>query len=291
MKHAFLIMAHDNWDQLKKLITLLDDSRNSIYVHIDASAHDFNLADFTTIVQNASLFFTPRIKVSWGGSSQIDCEMLLLKEALSSNSDYYHLLSGKDLPLHNMDYINNFFLQHKGKEFVHFTEIGDRLSQETLRKISIWYPFQNLLGRQARVIDRILQSLEPILGINRLKAKSNIVFGKGANWFSITNNFAHYIVNVWPNFKDFFSSTLCADEIFLQTILLNSPYVKNIYHAQPDDDNKAIMRLIDWNRGNPYVFQIDDFESIILSPMLFARKFDQRIDDKVIDKLFAYLTK
>lgn len=67
MKHAFLIMAYNNWDQLKSLISLLDDSRNSIYVHIDAKACDFKQTEFDGITRKASLHFVPRVKVSWGG--------------------------------------------------------------------------------------------------------------------------------------------------------------------------------------------------------------------------------
>ena len=34
-KHAYLIMAHNNFYILEKLLHLLDDPRNDIYVHID----------------------------------------------------------------------------------------------------------------------------------------------------------------------------------------------------------------------------------------------------------------
>lgn len=42
------------------------------------------------------------INVKWGNYSQIKCEMLLFKEAFECpvNFDYYHLLSGVDLPLY-----------------------------------------------------------------------------------------------------------------------------------------------------------------------------------------------
>ena len=36
MKHAFLILAHDEVDLLKLLVGSLDDPRNDIYVHMDA---------------------------------------------------------------------------------------------------------------------------------------------------------------------------------------------------------------------------------------------------------------
>lgn len=34
-KHAYLVMARSNWNQLATLLNLLDDPRNDIYLHID----------------------------------------------------------------------------------------------------------------------------------------------------------------------------------------------------------------------------------------------------------------
>ena len=34
-KHAFLIMAHNEYDILNKLLLLLDDERNDLFIHYD----------------------------------------------------------------------------------------------------------------------------------------------------------------------------------------------------------------------------------------------------------------
>ena len=34
-KHAYLILAHKNWGQLKVLLSLLDNRRNDIFLHVD----------------------------------------------------------------------------------------------------------------------------------------------------------------------------------------------------------------------------------------------------------------
>lgn len=56
------------------------------------------------------------INVKWGNYSQIKCEMLLFEEAFEYpvNFDYYHLLSGVDLPLYPIQYVHRFFELHKG---------------------------------------------------------------------------------------------------------------------------------------------------------------------------------
>ena len=52
-----------------------------------------------------------------------------------------------------------------------------------------------------------------------------------------------------------------------------------------DDNGNAIMRLIDWDRGTPYTFTIKDWDEIMMSEMLFCRKFDESVDAEIINKL------
>lgn len=56
-KHAYCIMAHNNWAQLQMLIDCLDDKRNDIFLHIDKKS----LTDFCSYggvnSHNAGLFF------------------------------------------------------------------------------------------------------------------------------------------------------------------------------------------------------------------------------------------
>lgn len=37
-RHAYCIMAHKNWTQLQMLVSILDDPRNDIFLHIDKKA-------------------------------------------------------------------------------------------------------------------------------------------------------------------------------------------------------------------------------------------------------------
>ena len=46
-KHAYLIMAHNNWRNLETLIKLIDDDRNDIYIHIDRKTVEI---DFQKII-------------------------------------------------------------------------------------------------------------------------------------------------------------------------------------------------------------------------------------------------
>ena len=58
-----------------------------------------------------------------------------------------------------------------------------------------------------------------------------------------------------------------------------------------DDNYLACMRYIDWNRGNPYTFTIDDYEELMKSGCLFARKVDIKTEKQreLIDKIYKEL--
>ena len=81
-KHAYLIIAHDKFDQLKTLIRMLDDPRNDIYLHIDSKAGVFDSSEFEALPQYAKIYFTERTSVIWGAYSQINSELVLLKAAV-----------------------------------------------------------------------------------------------------------------------------------------------------------------------------------------------------------------
>ena len=80
-RHAYLIMAHNHFDFLKDLLLRLDDPRNDIYLHVDAAASDFHPEEFTNLLSSSRLFLTDRLRVHWGGYSQIAAELTLLRAA------------------------------------------------------------------------------------------------------------------------------------------------------------------------------------------------------------------
>lgn len=121
-KHAYLIIAHNKFEQLKMLCEMLDFEQNDIYMHIDAHVTDFDADSFRPSLRHSKMKFAERTRVNWGGYSQIQAELNLLKAAANSGEDYsyYHLLSGADLPLRPAQEIWGFFEQ-RGTEFIHFS--------------------------------------------------------------------------------------------------------------------------------------------------------------------------
>ena len=59
MRHAYLLIADRNFKQLKKLISVLDDARNDIYLLIDRKSRNAPApAEFSTSFRSAAFRFT-----------------------------------------------------------------------------------------------------------------------------------------------------------------------------------------------------------------------------------------
>ncbi len=280
-KHAYLVMAHGQFDQLKKLILLLDDPRNDIYLHIDAKSTSFDEKQFANMTKQAKYTFIDRKKVTWGSFSQINCELRLLEAATKEYHDYYHLLSGSDLPIKSQDQIHAFFEANQGTEFLSLHE-GVMESKNYRDRIKVYHFLQEMIGNKKSdsvffKIEWGLLKLQDLLRIDRLK-KSNLVFQKGTNWFSITHELAQYAVSEAPQIRKMYKMTKCADEIFLHTLAWNSDFRDRI-----QSDSK---RLIDWKRGRPYTFRSEDFDALMSSPSFWARKFNEDIDPNIVSKIF-----
>ncbi len=296
-KHAYLVMAHHQFEILEKTLQMLDDSRNDFFIHIDKKAKNFDRKLLESKVRKSKIFFVDRMKVNWGGYSQIACELLLLKAAVSEGCyDYYHLISGVDLPIKPKEKILAFFDENRGTEFISFTEAGKQMKNDSLERISHYHlffdsPFQRN-GFIFRQLERVSMAIQSVLHINRLK-HAEIQYAKGANWFSITDALAHDILEKEEWIRRNFRYSRCGDELFLQTLVYNSKFLSETYFMKQHmelDDYHAVLRLIDWQRGEPYVWRMEDYDQLITSDYLFARKFDLDTDNIVVDAIFKHFS-
>lgn len=289
--HAYLIMAHSNENQLAQLIETLDYPENDIYIHLDVKMGDVNILLLNQATRYSKLKFVERKNVVWGHYSQIDCEFRLFRAALQGGDyEYVHLLSGMDLPLCSQKQIHDYFHRFKGKEFVHIESA--ELSSSDQEKYMYRFFLQKYIGNKQNsllyYLQRISIHVQRILRI-RKKSSLNWKMYKGANWVSITGTFMAFLISNEKRVKKEFRFSKCCDELFLQTVLMNSPYAQNLSCTVFQDDYRSCQRYIDWNRGNPYVFRENDFEELISSGYLFARKFDSKVDSEIINKIVAYV--
>ena len=193
MKHAFLIMAHDNLPLLSRLVGRLDDPNSNIYIHVDKKSQQLVHAEdeLKMQVKHSKVVFIPRIKVTWGGYSQIQCE-LNLRNSVKDKNEYYHFLSGHDYPLTDMRSFLEFFESNRGMEFIGFSRPG--FAQEEKQRHSVYYFFQDMAGRDKNRIlwwvNKGLVKVQLLAKIDWTEKYDDLQFEIGSNWVSITQPFA-----------------------------------------------------------------------------------------------------
>ena len=288
-KHAYLIVAHNNFNILKKLLQILDNENNDIFLHIDKKIKKIDISNLKKDVGKSEIFIYNEISVNWAAYSQTEVEIFLLDKAIKNdNYAYYHLLSGVDFPIKSQKFIHDFFEKNYGKEFVHFAyndvpiKIKEKVQYNNIFLDNKYYRKSNCI----RCINKLLVILQKKL---KIKKNKNLKIMTGANWFSITNELACYIVENRIQIRKTFKGTMNSDEFFIQTLIQNTDFVKKLYINNYNDDYHSCMRCIDWTRGRPYIYNKDDFSQLINSDYLFARKFDENVDYEIIELLFEYL--
>lgn len=276
MKHAYLIIAHNNRKILEVLLSMLDDKRNDIYLHVDARS---NLLDNLNVSLKFSHLYIlkERIKVYWGTINQIKTEYALFKQAYSNGPySYYHLLSGVDLPIKSQDYIHKF-MDDKNMEFIGFAQ-GKQAEEDCKQKVQKFFLFTKFVRTNNFLCNKIAGFINTRLSdfIYRIGFRNEYggVLRKGPNWVSITQQCMTYILRMEKIVLSEYKYSFCGDEIFIQSLVWNNPALRERLYCT-SDEMEGCLRAIDWHRGSPYVWRMEDYETLMHSEKIFARKFDE----------------
>ena len=277
MKIACLIFAHKNPDQLQELIEILDCNEIDFFIHLDKKVNKKSFNCFNN--KNNIFFIEKRVSIKWATFSLVQATINSLREIVKTQKyDYINFISGQDLPIKSKTEIVEFLKINKGTEYI--TAIPYSTSNEwwieNERRV-FKYNFQNwkipLKYRIQKVVNRFTKK--------RISPNGYVITGN-AQWFCITIECAKYILKTVDTNKKitkFFKYVWGADEFFFSTIVYNSPFKEKI---------KENLTFVDWETehdGHPKTFKVEDYDKIIQSNKLFARKFDKNIDQKIIQRI------
>ena len=292
MRHAWMIIAHNNFPILEKQLRFLDSENADFFIHIDAKVKSADLDALAAIPRRSSVTFVERHSISWGDFSMVEAELSLLRAAVPGKYDYYHLLSGVDVPIKSRDYIESFFEENNNINYVNFSH--PEIARHDRWRVRFYFPFQRFNIRKVR-LRRFLRNAsigaQLLLGVDRTKRyPPDTVFQKGTQWFDITRSFAEYILSREDWIRDTFRSTYCPDELVVQSLAAGSSFRETLRPDAYDGNHRNCCRYLDWKRGNPYVFTEGDFDELIHADpaCLFARKFDYGSHPEIVDRLFTY---
>ena len=89
MRHAWLIITHNEFEVLQRLVSMLDHSRSDFFIHFDAKVKTLPKIS----VEKGRLFVLEnRVDVRWGSVSQIEAELVLLEAAMTALPGFLFIL-------------------------------------------------------------------------------------------------------------------------------------------------------------------------------------------------------
>lgn len=273
MKHAYLIIAHNDFNLLRHLVKSIDDKRNDIFIHIDKKNEDIP----SIVTEKSNLYFlNNRIDARWGDYSLVEAELALFEASYESGDySYYHLVSGVDLPIKSQDYIHSFCENNNGKEFIGFANnvSADELEWRTQHYFIFSRNFKskNLF---IRVLRAIFVKLQDIFRYKRFSGQIK----KGSQWCTISCDFVDYILQNKKKIYELFHNTYCPDEMFIQTLCWNSDFRNKVFDLA--DEFSGCRRFIKWDSGELKPLQVSDIFEMRASDAWFARKFSS--SDKML---------
>ena len=276
MKHAYLIIAHNEAPLLARLVSFLDDERNDIYIHWDAKAGSI---PFLSTTKSHLRFIDNRVGVNWAGYSMVEAEYLLFKTACKKGPySYYHLLSGVDLPVKSQDYIHNECERLAGTEFIAF---ADATKKELDYRVQHYFPFpEEFKGASVfkRFIRKAIIKVQDLVGYKR----TDIEVKKGSQWCSVTQYFVEYLLSKENDVRKLFDHTFCPDELFIQTMCANSPFKDKVRKAESEFEGN--LRFIKWVDGELLPITMEDLPALRQCDRWFARKFSSK-DASLINEI------
>jgi hypothetical protein len=264
MQQVILIHAHKDLEQLNALVGQLVDDEFLIYVNVDAkSAIDVGA------LHPAARLVRPRIDIRWGQFSQVEATLHSLRQILAEAGDFDKLvfISAQDFPL-----LPNRRLKHElaalgGRELIDCVPLGPQGWACAGRYQYFHCGGRGALALACRLANRLMRSS----GVKRAMVNGWQPWG-GSSWWTISRDCARMIVQragADPAIARFFRTVECPDELFFQTLVMNSPFRQRVLF-----DN---FRHIAWTSPgarNPKVLDAGDFDQLRASPAHFCRKLD-----------------
>lgn len=265
MRHAWLIIAHNEFEVLQRLVSMLDAPESDFYIHFDKKLQKIPQI---RVSKGRLEILKNRIDVRWGTVSQIKTELLLLETALRGDSyGYYHILSGTHLPLVSFSELYNFYEDSQGKEIVRFWPEDPGDADFKLRRYH--FPIRDFKSSN-RVRRRLCQlawqsviKVQKILGIRHLKRDS---FRKTDQWLSLTEKAVRYLIDNKQRILKKYRYTFCCDEYSVASELMAAGNEFDFLNCQN-------LLYVEFVKDSPRSFPFTMYSELQNTGFLWARKF------------------
>jgi len=287
MKQGILITAHKNLSHLIKIVDWFNDGF-LFFIHIDKKTLP-KINEIKLLKKKSNVvLICQKYNTNWGGVNRLKSIIFLIQDALKYEEvGYFHLISEYDFPIKNYQYFKEFLLKNKGKEFLEYFELPEKNWSDNggLDRL-LYFRFYDIFDARNKFNNRILELTyniqKKIHLIRHIDKKFPKLYG-GSSWWTLSRECLKYVMQFLktnPYFLKRFRFSLCATEIFFQTIILNSNFKEKIINNN--------LRFIEWEKRNgncPANLDESDYNKILNCEKLFARKFEYPVSLSLLNIL------
>lgn len=271
-KIAYCMMVHKNPGQVARCLKMMYTKEDLFYYQIFQTKNtpSIDIWKETLSIENKdNVFLFSNYKGSYATFRFVKAILEAMKFFQEHDYDYFINLSGQCYPIQPIPQIK----QELGATNVAYLNY-EPLPSENLwngglnRVQNYWFHVGKYRFHLPKIQKHLPYHLKPYWGWN---------------WFCLQKKFVDYILQYitgHPKLMPYFSYSLCPDELFFQTILMNSPL-----KSQVINENKRYVEWKNKDDAHPAIFTSEDFPKIRDSSMWFARKFDMTVDSKILDMI------
>mmetsp|Transcript_22951 Transcript_22951/g.36066 ORF Transcript_22951/g.36066 Transcript_22951/m.36066 type:complete len:728 (-) Transcript_22951:387-2570(-) len=286
---VFVLIVHENPNQVIRLINALQHPKHSYVIHVDKKPSSEStyqeLLSFSKSNKNVHVMKENRVSISWGGFSVVQATLNGMKHALALGLPFHWLanLSGYTYPLAAVE------IYRRG-----LSELGARRSYMEIR------PKPH--DPNPRAWHHFVECDDALHRLTRLQRPKELEMFVGSQWFTVSREFVEYVANgegFAGEYANYAKNLVVADENYFGTVMKNSRLChthtnRNFHHIQFDEwehskgkpnPKKCLQPNPNHCGRSPATITVDYIPVLEKSTNLFARKFDEKVDSKVLDYL------
>lgn len=308
MRINYLILAHKNVNQLKRLIQHLSKDNpadTSIYIHLDKKwrISQDDIKSIETTGNNITII-PDRISCKLDDWSLIEAELRLVETAYQCNPKdaYYVMMSGQDYPIKSNEEFVDYCARNYPKPLIDVTPWSpDNWVHLKFMNSSLYHTLFQIKAKN-RMIDLALRGFRrgiDYLIPNRFKMKNRLgrigvtPFG-GSAWWTLPVGAIKEILEEYHHNKiliEIYKKTLTPEETFFQTMIMRTSLSRLVDVNPPEQITQNCPTFAYFNpdgkkfTGHPYVIDCEAWKIIRDYNYYFARKFDETIDSAVFEEI------
>ncbi|MEG3152151.1 beta-1,6-N-acetylglucosaminyltransferase [Sphingomonas sp. ZT3P38] len=279
MKHAVAMTAYKDFAILHSSARKLIANGADVFVHIDKKSA-YTSAQIAAL-RDEGCRVTQRYNIPWAGYDHLRAIVDLLDEIVGTGEEYryVHIISGQDYPVRRFGDAEELWDGTIYMKVISRDAFPENVESRIANR-SVLYRFQTL-GRLWNIADKVSTFAQKALGLRRLNLPSETPLFKGEIWLSLPYRACKDLLTR-PESRMILSelrTTYISEEFYFQTLVMNSEYADRVTPRN--------LRYTDWKsgRGRPAFLDETDYEQILASGDIFARKISSDISSNLLTLL------